>query len=489
MTPPSPRDLVKTAAERHGDRVAVISGDERITYGQLADRTAALAAALKESGVGPGVQVALALPNSATFFVCYFGVLEAGGIVAPVSATATAAEVDELLTASQAQFLIAPRDSALPASLGTAPEPSPLPSGDAVIWRMKSGGPSLDTIPWREDGYFLRQFSSGSTGRPKHMLKTEANLSCESEFMRQTYDLGSDEVFMIIATFHHAFGQAALHLGFHVGATVSIVPRFIPGAVIDAARRDRPTMLFATPPVFDVLGSCLLRPDDRSVFRTLKLCLCGTGRLSRASHDEFLERFGISISARSGSSEAHSVTFDSDEGFEEGRVGRPYPGVEIVVLDDDGDPCPAGTAGQIGVRSPAASSRYEGDPEMTAQTFRDGWVFLGDVGYFDDQGRLHLIGRSDIINIGGYKVDKLEVERVIRDSLPVADVVVMEATSAGLAVIRAVIEADPDRVTKTMVVEVCRESLSSYKVPRVVEIRRTFERDANGKVLMAKIGD
>jgi long-chain acyl-CoA synthetase len=337
-------------------------------------------------------------------------------------------------------------------------------------------------MPWSEDGYFLRQFSSGSTGRPKHLLKTEANLFREGEFLRRAYNLGDHEVFFVIAPLHHSAGMESFHLAFHCGATILAMPQFIPGALIDAARRERPTVMIGTPPVFDALASCLLLPEDRSVLHTLKICLCGAGRLSRNSHDEFVERFGIPLTVRFGSSETLGITFDSDEGFVEGRVGRPNPEVEVVVLDEDGNACPTGTAGQIGIRSPATSSRYEGDPEASAKTFRNGWVFLGDVGKFDDSGNLHLIGRSDIISIGGHKVDKLEVERVIRDALPVTDVVVMEASSAGLPVVRAVIQADPDQVTKAMVVAACRKSLSSYKVPRIVEIRMTFERNAIGKV-------
>lgn len=92
-----------------------------------------------------------------------------------------------------------------------------------------------------------------------------------------------------------------------------------------------------------------------------------------------------------------------------------------------------------------------------------------------------------LINIGGYKVDQLEVERVVRESLPVRDVYVLAAVRAGLPVVRAVIEADPAQVTRSMVVEACRARLSSYKVPALVEIHERLERDANGKVLRASL--
>ena len=112
-------------------------------------------------------------------------------------------------------------------------------------------------------------------------------------------------------------------------------------------------------------------------------------------------------------------------------------------------------------------------------------MFPGDAGYLDAQGGLHLLGRSDILNIGGYKVDCLEVEEAIRSALAVSVVIVMEGERAGLPVVRALVEADPDRVTGSMVREACRKRLSPYKVPALVEVLPILPRDANGKIQRA----
>ena len=179
------------------------------------------------------------------------------------------------------------------------------------------------------------------------------------------------------------------------------------------------------------------------------------------------------------------VAVDLEDVFEDGRVGRPFNGVTVGIFDEEGNPCPPETPGSIGVRTPTAFDGYVGDPETTARAIRGGYVFAGDAGFLDSQGRLHLLGRSDVINIGGDKVDRLEVERVIRETLPVSDVVVLEGERSGHPVIRAVIEADPDEVSRSMVIEVCRARLARYKVPALVEVRKRFERDTAGKVLRA----
>ena len=487
MDSASPRDLVKRGADAHGARLAVVTSGARLTYRELAERTAAVAAALKPAGIGPGVQVALNYPNSIAYLVWHFAVLEAGGISASLSPTMTAEETGDLLERGGIQFLVTARDASLPGELNMSQVADAGSAEGACLWRTPQAFPPIATTPWMADGYLVRQFSSGSTGRPKHMLKTEAGITHHFRQFCDTLDLDENENFLAVAPFGHAFATINYNAAFSLGACVTLVPRFLPAAVLEAARRDPPTIFTATPPMIEALGSCLLQDGDEMAFRSLKACVCGTVRMAKDVHDAFEARFGVPVTFMYGSTESMTATIDLDEGYEEGRVGRPFAGVTVKIFDDDGNACPAGTRGLIGISSPAACREFVGDPESTARTFRDGYVFPGDVGYIDDLGRLHVLGRSDIINIGGYKVDRLEVEAVIRHSLPVKHVIVMEAERAGLPVVRAVVEADPDCVTRSMVIDACRARLSPHKVPTLVEVREQLERDANGKVLLAAI--
>ena len=123
----------------------------------------------------------------------------------------------------------------------------------------------------------------------------------------------------------------------------------------------------------------------------------------------------------------------------------------------------------------------------SAKTFRHGYIFPGDKGYLDDSAALYVLGRSDIINIGGNKVDRLEVETVVRETLSVKEVIVIGGEQGGLPVVHAVIEADPDTVSRAMVIEACRKRLSDYKIPKLVTISAKLPRDANGKILKSTI--
>jgi long-chain acyl-CoA synthetase len=485
----SPRDLVRRGAERHGDRPALIGPDTSMTYRELADRTARAADLLKRAGVGPGVQAAISLPNCAAFPIWHFGVLQAGGIVAALPTTLTPSETADLLTEAGIGFLIAPADSTLPGEIGFELAAAPGFAPGTALWRADGPLYRLATTPWTPRGYLQRQFSSGSTGRPKHLLRSEIGAFHFLRAVCQTTGLRAGDRFLAVASFGQSYGNGGLQTAFHLGGSVALLPRFLPSQVLDLARRTRPTVFLMTPPMVETLANCLLDDGDERAFESLRHCECSTGMLRKAAHDGFRRRYGVSVHPRYSTTESRAAAIDLEDDFEEGRVGRPFAGVTISILDAAGNPCPAGVTGDIAIRSPAASDRYVGDPEMSARTFRDGHVIPGDRGFLDDRGMLHVLGRSDIINIGGSKVDRLEVERVIRNALPITDVVVMEGRRAGLPAIRAVIEGDPARISRAAVIAACRAELSAHKIPALVQVVAKFQRDANGKVLKSFFDD
>jgi long-chain acyl-CoA synthetase len=474
----SPRDVVRRGADSHHDRIAAIAGDARVTYGELAERTGLLAAALRQAGVGPGVQVALMLPNAVASIVWYYAIAEAGGIVF---------QLPDLIGDSGAWFVAAPNAAFRPSEIDMPLEGCPAPEPEVSLWRVSRDLPQIDTTPWTGAGYMTRRTSSGSTGRPKHVFKTEANLAVDMKNYSAWFGFDESEVFLGALPFFSPFGSYCFTLAMHLGACVTILPRFLPGAALETARRDRATVFFASPAMIDTLSTCVLKTGDETAFRSLKLCAAGGTHVYRDSCEAFRNRFGVPVYNQYGATESHTIAVDRDDAFVEGRVGRPLPWVEVRIVDDDDVPLPPGAIGRIAVRNPAASTGYIGDPEATAKVFRDGWVLPGDRGYLDSEGRLHVLGRDDLINIDGKKVDPLEVARAIREALPVREVLVFATDRAGLPALRAVVEADPTRVTAKMVVDACRTRLSAHKVPTRVDVHDRLERNAAGKILMSSL--
>jgi long-chain acyl-CoA synthetase len=170
-------------------------------------------------------------------------------------------------------------------------------------------------------------------------------------------------------------------------------------------------------------------------------------------------------------------------------VGRPLEGVVVTVRDDGGAVLPEGEAGEVGIRSPASSSGYVGESFGDQRTFRDGWVFPGDIGVIDAHGRLTLQGRTKLfIDVYGHKVDPLEVEDVIVSHPAVTEAVVVGASPGGGRdpVVKAAVVVNAS-CTERELVHFCRERLALYKVPQIVEFRDAIPRSPLGKVLRKEL--
>ena len=166
-------------------------------------------------------------------------------------------------------------------------------------------------------------------------------------------------------------------------------------------------------------------------------------------------------------------------------VGPSVPGVEVEIVDEDGEAVPSGEVGEIAVRSPAASSGYAGADEKSRQAFRDGYFFTGDLGHLGEDGLLYLEGhRKLLIEVAGFKVDPIEVQDVIRTHPCVSDVIVVgiKGQEAGEETVKAVVVPSQD-CEEHELLALCRERLANFKVPRTVEFRDSIPTSPLGKVL------
>lgn len=483
-----PRDLVSDGAKYYGNANAVRFGEQTLSYNQLAEKTSTLSKTLRQHGVSEGVQVAMPLPNSLAYIVWYFAVLEAGATIIPLSPTLKVTEIKEFLESSGTGLIVLPENSSHNTDDAFTLEHITNSDDAAVLWRVAKTVVSTQKSLLSNQDIITRQFSSGSTGRPKHMLKTSANMAHDYWHFCITHDLEEGERFLGVAPFHHSYGAMSFLAAFYLGGCVTILPRFLPAPVLAAAQQDHPTVFLTTPPMIELLASCFLEQGEEDTFKDLKKCICSTGRLSAQAHQGFQERFGVYVRVQYGSTETLSATVDLGNRFEEGLVGQAYADVDIAIFDDEDKlATDSDTIGYIGIRSPAATTEYVDDPVNSAKTFRHGYIFPGDKGYLDSSGVLYVLGRSDIINIGGYKVDRLEVETVIREVLSVQEVIVIEGEQGGLPVVHAIIEADPATITRAMIIEACQKRLSDYKIPKLITIAAKLSRDANGKILKSTI--
>jgi long-chain acyl-CoA synthetase len=486
-------DRFRLAAEANPQHPAILWKSNAITYGELARGVAQLANRLRESGAGSGTRVAIALPNGPAFIRAFFATAHAGGVVVPINPVLTETEMASLLGDAGVEFFITDADlherctAALLTARGEDREAVfEVDDDDAPD---ASGEGEGKAIPWSEaaatsDDPVLYLYSSGSTGKPKRIVRTHFNLLYETD--RLTKALGfSPEVRVIgVAPFSHVNGLTRSMLASMVsGATLVPLPRYERRSVARAIEEHRINIFIGVPFMFQVLAES--RWPEPVDFSSLRHCFSSSAPLPQAASVAFNDRYGLFVRQLYGSSETGTIALnladDPRESLE--SVGLPIEGVEVEIFGEDGTPAVPGEEGDIGIRSPAATTLYPGLPEATAKAFQGGFFFPGDVGRKDANGNICLIGRKSLfINCGGYKVNPYEVEQVLERHPAVGQAVVAGVdTPYGDQRVRAVV-VPKGECSRDELIALCRDRLADYKVPSVIEFREQLPTSAAGKV-------
>jgi long-chain acyl-CoA synthetase len=486
-------DAFDALCARQPGRVAVREAGRDVSYGELLDWSRRISGAIGRAVRTPGQRVAVMLPNSAAFVATFFAGARTGAVVAPVNpgygshdlaghlgdldAVALLADAATLeraaptlaaLPRTPALFEVDPTEGARPLRPGTtAGEPLVVPGGAPL----------------------LQQYTSGSTGIPKRVIRTHGNLLAELEGLRGAFGATEADRFLGVAPFFHVNGLVRTMLtSMYVGATLYPVAEFRRREVTTLLTAERITFLGGVPQIFAILGQTPLRGHvDLSA---LRLVFSSSAPLTPADSKRFQDQYGVVIRQLYGSTETGTISFNAHPDPETCResVGRALGGVGVQVLDEAGTPLPAGQEGELAIASPFATAGYHGNPEATAESFREGFYLSGDLGIMGPDGCIRLTGRKKLlINRGGFKVNPYEVEDVIKAHPKVAEVAVYGVPSAsGDDVVCCAIVPSVTCTTEEILLH-CKDRLADFKVPARIEFRDALPKSAAGKVLRARL--
>jgi acyl-CoA synthetase (AMP-forming)/AMP-acid ligase II len=477
---------LREAAARFADAPAFVTdAGWTLSYAALDQLSDAVAGGLAARGVGPGDVVALVLPPSPEYVVCYLATAKLGAITAGVNHRLTAAE----------RALVAER--ATPRLVVTAPGLAP-PGHDAVEVELApdegsllgalrvpgASAPALEPDPERPVAIV---FTSGTTGVPKGAVYCNHQLDFITR--NDVGDAWGGGTRMLN-------GQSFAHLGFMTklpgnlrrGGTTFIMSRWSAHDALEVVARERMGTIGGVP---TQLALMLRQPDfDDFDLESVQLIIAGGGPLTPGLADEARRRFGAKLATRYSCTEAGiglGTGYDDPDEDAVVSVGRPHPGVELQLLDDDDRPVPAGEVGVVCLRSPAAMSGYWRDPDATRAAFTpDGFVRTGDLGWVDDRGRLRLVGRSKEMYVrGGYNVYPVEVEAVLSEHPDVAAVAIVPRADPvmgeiGVAVVVPREIASPPALDDLRTFG--RERLAAYKLPEAVAVVEALPLTAGEKV-------
>jgi len=493
--------LVADAVGRGPDRLLLTGPDDTtLTYGDAWRTAGRIANALRKEGVRPGDRVAAQVEKSAGVVTLYLGCLRAGAVYLPMSAAYTPDEVGYLLGDAEPSLFV--RDPDL-ATVNTDVRilafdrdgAGPL-TDRATAQRDEVDGPA----PAPSDPAALL-YTSGTTGRPKGALLTHAGLSANALALRDAWGFGADDVLVHALPLHHAHGLF-ISMGCTLASASSLAffRRFDPAATI-AAFADATVFMGVPTHYIRLLDDPTL---DRERTAAMRLFVSGSAPLLPRTHDAFAARTGHRILERYGATETLVMTSNPLVGDRRpGSVGLPLSGVSVRIgaSPTDADRGSADGTGAVGtgaveVAGPSVFEGYWGRPDLHDETFTpDGWYRTGDVGRFDEDGYLHLVGRSkDLIISGGLNVYPKEVEDALDARAGVDESAVIGVPDAdfGEAVVAVVVPERGSTIDEAQIRAAVRAHLAAFKVPKRVVLVGALPRNVMGKVekqrLRAELG-
>jgi long-chain acyl-CoA synthetase len=485
--------LADTAARRP-DHIAIKLDDFEVNYAVLEQGAQRAAGWLRELGVEAGDRVGVMLPNVPHFPVTYYGALRLGAVVVPMNPLLKGREVEHYLTDSGAKVLFAWQDFADAARAGAdaAGAELILVEPQQFIQDLFQKDPVEEIADRDPDDSAVLIYTSGTTGTPKGADLSHGNLGSNVEtILSSLIQMRDDDVILGALPFFHSFGQTcALNACLTAGATLTLIPRFDPDHALEIIERDKVTIFEGVPTMYvAMLHASKADGVDTS---SLRLCVSGGSAMPGEVLRAFEEKFGCKVLEGYGLSETSPVaSFNHpDRERKVGSIGTPVQGVEMKVVDEDGNEVAQGDVGEIVIKGPNVMKGYWNNPDATAETIKDGWFHSGDMAKVDEDGYFFIVDRKkELILRGGYNVYPREIEEVLYEHPAVAEVAVIGIPDdkMGEEVGAAVVLKNGQQVSEDELRAYAKEQLASYKYPRRIWFADDLPKGATGKILKREI--
>ncbi len=493
-------ELVTETAARTPGQLAFVdhATARRLTWQQVHAAVDAYAATLLQAGLVPGDRVAIVQPTSPEFAVALFAVLRAGGVAVPLGTHSPAPELERILDDCGAAILVGEAAGSVPTVLDP-------PALDAAADVTAEGMLPPDGPRGGEDIAVLC-YTSGTAGTPRGVMLSHRALLSNVEqcaALKPAPVTATDRVLLVVPLFHaYGLGPGLLQVA-AAGASAVLMEAFSADRALDACAEYQVTALVGVPAMYQAFAA---QPEERltEAMASVRLLTSGAAPLAPAVLAAIKQATGLSVFEGYGLTETGPVLTSTLVGgyAKPGSVGRPVPGVELMLVDSDGRPVgvapdpdePAwfdendSETGRVAARGPNLFSGYW--PDGAHGPDADGWFRTGDVGYLDGDGDLRLVDRAnDLIIVNGFNVYPNEVERVLGELAEVH-----EAAAVGVPdertgeYVKAVLVLAPGaELTEDDVREHCAAQLARFKVPRVVEFVDELPYSVTGKVRRASL--
>lgn len=498
-------EFLEQSADRLPDKVALICGQQRLTYAEIERQANRLAYALRSLGVQRGDRVALYLPNCIEFAIGIFASLKAGAVFVPINHTTKLDKCTYILNNCQAKVLItsgrqaafanqlAQLTPSLKATILTAPIAAQNEDHSVLHYDAIQADYSEHRLPAVNIDLDLACliYTSGSTGDPKGVMSDHSNVVfAASSIVHYIGNVESDVVINVLPL-SFDYGLYQLLMTFKFGGTLVLERGFtFPAAILKCIEEKKVTGFPAVPTIFSVLLQTDLSPYNLSSLRYIT----NTAAALPPSHiNEIRAKFpSVKLFSMYGLTETKRTLYLPPEelDYRPGSVGIAIPGTEVWIEDEAGQRLGVGEVGELVVRGRHVMRGYWNDPERSAIRFRSGTLgdrlcYTGDLFRMDEAGYLYFVARKDdIIKSRGEKVSPKEVENVLyaRSGIREAAVIGVPDSIMGQAVKAFVVLENGLQLTEVDILNHCRQHLEDFMVPKWVEFRTELPKTSTGKI-------
>jgi len=507
-------DLLTQAAERVPNTHLIIYKNKKTTYRQGEAIVNRLGHGLLGIGVETGSKTAILLENRPEYLFSYYACHRIGAPVVPINNFLKGSEIKYMLEDCGVHTLItSPRYYAaeikgIETKLTTVRnivfvctreefESVEFADSDINYVHMSSFDelPSDAPSPTKEfgpDDLAVIIYTSGTTGHPKGAMLSHRNIVSNSKSCTYVLEINKkDKILLFLPMFHSFTELVCMVLPVHFGVPIVLVDRIDRVEIRAAIKRYRPTLLIGVPSVYSALLGAKLNPITRWL-NPVRLYISGGAPLPVEVLLRFEEKFRRPLIEGYGLSEASPVVsvIPIYGEHKPGSVGLPVENVEVRIVDENGKDVPQGHDGELIVRGPNVMMGYYNQPEETAKTLRDGWLYTGDIAHFDEDGYIFIVERKkDMLIYRGCNIYPREVEEILYKHPAIQDAAVVGVPDAtrGEMPKAFVVLKEGAHATEKELKRFCMEHLARYKVPRIFSFETDLPRTPTGKVLKKEL--